>query len=136
MHRKHTTTANSTQSASSVSHSEKPLRRYLSFRPVAVLAAAFAAMLTTGLAAGSFCGAAGAAATPHATSHALASSGLGYTSLAAPVRIADTRTVANGGTAGSYNGDTLAAGGHLTIDVPSADIPTTASAVVFKLTAI
>src|ERR1019366_2991648 len=112
MHRKHTTAEDGMQNARSVSHSGKTLRWYLSFRPVAVLAAAFAALLTTGLAAGSFAGVA-AAATPHA----LATSGLGYTSLASPVRIADTRAGATDPT--TYAGKTLAQGANLTVDVPA-----------------
>ena len=130
MHRKHTTAEDGMQSARSVSHSGKTLRWYLSFRPVAVLAAAFAALLTTGLAAGSFAGVA-AAATPHA----LATSGLGYTSLASPVRIADTRAGATDPT--TYAGKTLAEGTGLTVDIPaSAGVPATASAVVVNITAI
>jgi hypothetical protein len=130
MHRKHTTAEDGMQTARSVSHSGKTLRWYLSFRPVAVLAAAFAALLTTGLVAGSFAGVA-AAATPHA----LATSGLGYTSLPTPVRIADTRAGATD--PATYAGKTLAEGTGLTVDIPaSAGIPATASAVVVNVTAI
>ena len=130
MHRKHTTAEDGMRSARSVSHSGKTLRWYLSFRPVAVLAAAFAALLTTGLVGGSFAGVA-AAATPHA----LATSGLGYTSLATPIRIADTRAGATD--PATYAGKTLAEGTGLTVDIPaSAGIPATASAVVVNVTAI
>ncbi|HEY1831968.1 MAG TPA: hypothetical protein VGG38_17175 [Acidimicrobiales bacterium] len=69
-----------------------------------------------------------------ATSHALATSGLGYTPLSAPVRIADTRTGATDPS--TYAGKTLAAGGSLTIDVPSTEVPSGASAVVVDITAI
>jgi len=135
MHRKQKTTDHSTQSASSVSHSDKKLRRYLSFRPVAVLAAAAAALLTTGLAAGTAVTAAGAVSTPHATSHTLATTGLGYTPLASPVRIADTRAGATD--PATYAGKTLSGGGSLTIDIPaSAALPSTASAIVVNLSAI
>jgi hypothetical protein len=133
MHRKHTTAEDGMQNARSVSHSGKTLRRRLSFRPVAIIAAAFAALLTTGLVAGPLAGVSGAAS---ATSHALATAGLGYTPLASPVRIADTRTVAGGGTASPYNGKTLAEGTSLTVDVPSTDVPATASAVVVNITAV
>src|ERR1019366_233627 len=102
MHRKHTTAKDGMQSARSVSHSGKTLRWYLSIRPVAVLAAAAAALLTTGLVAGPLASISGAAATSNPTSHALATTGLGYTPLTSPVRIADTRTVAGGGTASPY----------------------------------
>jgi hypothetical protein len=130
MHRKHTTAEDGMQNARSVSHSGKTLRWYLSFRPVAVLAAAFAALLTTGLFAGSF-GVAASAATPHA----LATSGLGYTALASPVRIADTRAGATD--PATYAGKTLAEGTGLTVDIPaSLNIPATASAVVVNITAI
>jgi hypothetical protein len=122
------------QGGRSVSHSGKTLRWY-SFRPVAVLAAAAAALLTTGLAVGPLAAAeAGAVTVPHATSHALATSGLAYTPLAAPVRIADTR--AGAVDPSTYAGKTLADGGSLTVDVPSADIPANASAVVVNVTAI
>jgi hypothetical protein len=131
MHRKHTTAEDGMQTARSVSHSGKTLRWYLSFRPVAVLAAAFAALLTTGLVAGSFAGVA-AAATPHA---ALATSSLGYTSLPTPIRIADTRAGATD--PATYAGKTLAEGTGLTVDIPaSAAIPASASAVVVNITAI
>jgi len=76
------------------------------------------------------------AATSNSASHALATTGLGYTPLSAPIRIADTRTVAGGGTASPYNGMTLAGGTSLTVDVPATDIPATASAVVVNITAI
>src|SRR6185437_5139205 len=120
MHRKHTTAEDSMQTARSVSHSGKTLRWYLSFRPVAVLAAAFAALLTTGLVAGPLAGAPAGAATSHATSHALATTGLGFTPLAAPVRLADTRAGASD--PATYAGKTLAEGASLTIDVPTADV--------------
>src|ERR1039458_1268405 len=130
MHRKHTTAKDGMQSARSVSHSGKTLRWYLSIRPVAVLAAAAAALLTTGLVAGPLAGVSGAAP----TSHALATTGLGYTPLASPVRIADTRAGATDPS--TYAGKTLAEGTGLTVDVPSADIPATASAVVVNITSI
>jgi hypothetical protein len=92
--------------------------------------AAFAALLTTGLVAGTFAGVATAA-----TPHALATSGLGYTSLPTPVRIADTRAGATD--PATYAGKTLAEGTGLTVDIPaSANIPATASAVVVNVTAI
>ena len=131
MHRKHTTAKDGMQSARSVSHSGKTLRWYLSIRPVAVLAAAAAALLTTGLVAGPLAGVSGAAP----TSHALATTGLGYTPLASPVRIADTRAGATDPS--TYAGKTLAQGANLTVDVPaSAAVPANASAVVVNVTAI
>jgi hypothetical protein len=133
MHRKHTTAEDGMQTARSVSHSGKTLRWYLSFRPVAVIAAAFAALLTTGLVAGPLASISGAA-TASATPHALATSGLGYTPLTAPVRIADTRAGATDPT--TYAGKTLAEGTSLAVDVPSGDVPATASAVVVNVTAI
>src|ERR1700683_1611589 len=96
MHRKHTTAEDGMQSARSVSHSGKTLRWYLSFRPVAVLAAAFAALLTTGLVAGSFAGAAGAVEVGHATA---VTSGT-YVPLT-PARITDTRAASGFPNAGS-----------------------------------
>jgi len=132
MHRKHTTAEDSMKSARSVSQSGKT-PWYLSIRPVAVLASAFAALLTTGIVAGSFAGAA-QGATTHATSHALATTGLGYTPLTAPVRIADTRAGATDPS--TYAGKSLAEGTSLTVDVPTTDIPATASAVVVNITAI
>jgi len=135
MHRKHTTAEDGMQSARSVSHSGKTLRWYLSFRPVAVLAALFASFLTTGLVAGSFAGVAGAVVTGHAESHALATSGLGYTALPSPIRIADTRTGATDPS--TYAGKTLATGTSLTVDIPaSAGVPTNAGAIVVNITAI
>jgi hypothetical protein len=134
MHRKHTTAEDGMQGGRSVSHSGKTLRWY-SFRPVAVLAAAAAALLTTGLAVGPLAAAeAGAVTVPHATSHVLATSGLGYTPLTAPVRIADTRSAAVD--PATYAGKTLADGGSLTIDIPTADVPANASAAVVNITAI
>jgi hypothetical protein len=131
MHRKHTTAEDGMQSARSVSHSGKTLRWYLSFRPVAILAAAFAAILTSGLVAGTFAGVASAAVTPHA----LATSGLAYTALPTPVRIADTRAGATD--PATYAGKTLAEGTGLTVDLPaSANIPAAASAVVVNVTAV
>jgi hypothetical protein len=116
--------------ARSVSQSRKTLRRHLSFRPVAVLAAGFAALLTTGLVAGPLAGAPAGAA----TKHALATTGLGYTPLTAPVRIADTRAGASD--PATYAGKTLAPGASVTVDVPTADVPANASAVVVNVTAI
>jgi hypothetical protein len=133
MHRKHTTAEDGMKTARSVSHSGKTLRWYLSFRPVAVMAAAFAALLTTGLVAGPLAGVS-SAATSHAT---LATTNLGYTSLPSPVRIADTRTVAGGGTVNPYNGKTLAEGTSQTIDIPpSAGVPINAGAIVVNVTAV
>src|ERR1039457_1464043 len=130
MHRKHTTAKDGMQSARSVSHSGKTLRWYMSIRPVAVLAAAAATLLTTGLVAGPLAGVSGAAP----TSHALATTGLGYTPLASPARIADTRAGATDPS--TYAGKTLAAGANLTVDVPaSAAVPANASAVVVNVTA-
>ncbi len=42
----------------------------------------------------------------------------GYVALTSPTRIADTRTVANGGSTNAYNGKTLAAGTSLAITCP------------------
>jgi hypothetical protein len=60
-------------------------------------------------------------------------SNLGYTPLSAPVRIADTRTGATDPS--TYQGLTLAAGGSLTIDMPT-NVPAGAGAVVVQVTAI
>jgi len=116
------------QTARSVSHSGKTLRWYLSFRPVAVLAAAFAALLTTGLVAGSFAGAAGAVETPHATA---TTSGT-YVPLT-PARISDTRAASGFPNAGG----TLTAGGTENVVVEGAGgVPTTGvSAVVLNVAA-
>jgi hypothetical protein len=117
------------QSARSVSHSGKTLRWYLSFRPVAVLAAAFAALLTTGLVAGSFAGAAGAVVVgPHATA---VTSGT-YVPLT-PARISDTRAASGFPNAGA----TLTAGGSENVVVEGAGgVPTSGvSAVVLNVAA-
>jgi hypothetical protein len=117
------------QTARSVSHSGKTLRWYLSFRPVAVLAAAFAALLTTGLVAGSFAGAAGAVTTvPHATA---TTSGT-YVPLT-PTRISDTRAASGFPNAGS----TLSSGGSENVVVEGAGgVPTSGvSAVVLNVAA-
>lgn len=130
MHRKHTTAEDGMQSARSVSHSGKTLRWYLSFRPVAVLAAAFAATLTTGLVAGSLgAGIAGAEVVGHATA---VTSGT-YVPLT-PARITDTRAASGFPNAGS----TLTAGGTLNVTVEGAGgVPTSGvAAVVLNVTAV
>lgn len=60
-------------------------------------------------------------------------SGLAFTPLPAPTRIADTRSAATD--PATYAGDTLSPGGELTVDMPGA-VPSTAGAVVAQLTAI
>ncbi len=60
---------------------------------------------------------------------------LGYVALASPMRIADTRTVANGGSTNAYNGKTLAAGTSLAVSASGA-VPTSASAIVVNVTAV
>jgi adhesin/invasin len=77
---------------------------------------------------------ASAATSRAAAPRAITTTNLGYTSLAAPVRIADTRTGATD--PATYAGKTLAPGASLTIDLPSADVPAGAGAVVAQLTAI
>jgi hypothetical protein len=90
-----------------------------------------AALLTGGIIGGSFGAVAGAATAPHA----LTTTGLGYTSLSSPVRIADTRAGATD--PATYAGKTLAEGTGLTVDIPaSAGLPATASAVVVHITAV
>lgn len=66
--------------------------------------------------------------------HTVQSTGLGFTPLASPVRIADTRTGA--ADPATYAGDTLCPGGQLTIDLPSSFVPAGAGAVVVQVTAI
>jgi hypothetical protein len=61
-------------------------------------------------------------------------SGLGFTSLSAPVRIADTRAGASD--PATYAGDTLCPGGQLTVDIPSAQVPSGAGAIVAQVTAV
>jgi hypothetical protein len=65
-----------------------------------------------------------------------ASCGLGYVALASPTRIADTRTVAGGGSTNPYNGHTLSAGGSLAITVPAGVAPAAATAIVVNITAV
>jgi len=64
---------------------------------------------------------------------AIPTSGLGYTSLSAPIRIADTRSGATD--PATYASDTLCPGGSLTVDMPSG-VATNAGAVVAQLTAV
>ena len=59
---------------------------------------------------------------------------LGFTPLSSPVRIVDTRVGA--ADPPIYAGDTLCAGGALTIDIPSADVPSGAGAIVAQLSAV
>ncbi|MHB8329723.1 MAG: hypothetical protein ACYDD6_08895 [Acidimicrobiales bacterium] len=69
------------------------------------------------------------------TAHALATSGLGYTPLASPVRIADTRSGATD--PATYAGKTLAENTQLTVDIPAtAGVPANAGAVVVNVTAV
>jgi len=133
MHRKHTTAEDGMQTARSVSQSRKTLRRHLSFRPVAVLAAACAAFLTGGLAAGAFgAGTAGAVVTGRATSHATATTSGTYVPLT-PARISDTRAASGFPNAGA----TLTAGGTEKVVVEGAGgVPTSGvSAVVLNVAA-
>jgi hypothetical protein len=72
-----------------------------------------------------------------ATSRAVTTTNLGYTALASPVRIADTRAGATDPStyAGStYAGDTLCSSCSVTVDVPG--VPANAGAIVAQLTAI
>lgn len=62
------------------------------------------------------------------------SSNLGFTPLPSPIRIADTRSGA--ADPSTYAGDTLSPGGELTIDIPSADVPSDAGAIVAQLSAV
>jgi len=59
---------------------------------------------------------------------------LGFTPLASPVRIADTRSGATDPS--KYAGDTLCPGGSLTVDIPAGDVPPAASAIVAQLSAV
>ncbi|MGH9917637.1 MAG: hypothetical protein ACRD6W_02010, partial [Nitrososphaerales archaeon] len=67
-----------------------------------------------------------------ATTHAIASTNLGYTPLASPTRIADTRSGATDPS--TYAGNTLCSGCSRTVDLPG--LPSGAGAVVGQLTAI
>jgi hypothetical protein len=60
--------------------------------------------------------------------------GLGFTPLSSPVRIADTRSAA--ADPATYANDTLCPGGALTVDIPAEDVPAGAGAIVAQLTAI
>ncbi|MGH9920401.1 MAG: hypothetical protein ACRD6W_16225, partial [Nitrososphaerales archaeon] len=69
------------------------------------------------------------------TASSVTATGLGYNPLAAPVRIADTRSGATDPS--TYAGKTLSgSGATLTVDVPSSDVPAGAGAIVAQLTAI
>jgi adhesin/invasin len=76
------------------------------------------------------------AATRHAasTSHAVTTTGLGYTPISPPVRIADTRSGATD--PATYAGKTLGPGQSLTVDMPSGTVPANAGAIVAQLTAV
>jgi hypothetical protein len=131
MYEKQRTAENSTKSARSVSLSGKLSRGVLSAFSVRTFFAAIAALLMGGMVASTFGAAAGAAVAPHA----LSTSGLGYTALGSPVRIADTRTGATD--PATYAGKSLAEGTSLTVDIPaSAGLPANASAVVVHITAV
>jgi hypothetical protein len=69
-----------------------------------------------------------------AVAHAIPTTSLGFTALSSPVRIADTRSGATDPS--TYAGDTVCPGGSLTIDIPSADVPSGAGAIVAQLTAV
>jgi adhesin/invasin len=129
MHRKRTTADTSTQAARPVRHSDKPSRRYHGIRPVAVLAAAAASLLTVGVFAGSI---SAGAATSKATSHAVSTGGslVGVT----PARLADTRA----GSGFQDAGDTPGAGGTINVQVTGkGGVPASGvSAVVLNVTAV
>lgn len=79
--------------------------------------------------------AAGFAVLPAAAATPLAITNLGYTPLASPVRIADTRSGATD--PATYAGKTLTEGTSLTVDIPaSANVPANAGAVVVNIAAI
>jgi len=71
---------------------------------------------------------------PGSSPRAIATTNLGYTSVSSPVRVADTRTGATDPS--TYAGDTLCPGGTLTIDIPGADVPSNAAAIVAQLSAV
>ncbi|MGH9917924.1 MAG: hypothetical protein ACRD6W_03490, partial [Nitrososphaerales archaeon] len=74
-----------------------------------------------------------AVSTQERSARAIQTTGLGFTPLASPVRVADTRTSAIDPS--TYAGDTLCPAGQLTVDMPSS-VPSDAGAVVGELTAI
>jgi hypothetical protein len=71
--------------------------------------------------------------TPELT-HSLTTTNLGFSALPSPVRVADSRPGATD--PATYSGGTLGPGGTLTVDMPPADVPAGAGAVVAQLTAI
>jgi hypothetical protein len=135
MHRKRNA-ENDVPRAGSIRRSGKLSRWNMSLRRRITAACAVVALVSVGTVVGTT-GVASAASLPCPTG---ASCGNGYVPLASPTRIADTRTVANGGSTNPYNGKTLAAGTNLAVTVPTtgagAVVPATATAVVVNITAV
>ncbi len=132
MHRMRRTAENEKSSAGPAGGSRRISRWNMSFRRRITTACAVVALVSVGTIVGTT--GVASAATPLACPTG-ASCALGYVPLASPTRIADTRTVANGGSASSYNGDTLAAGTSLAVSAAGA-VPSTATAIVVNVTAI
>ena len=132
MHRKRSNAENDVPITGSIRRSGKFSRWNTSFRRRITTACAVVALVSVGTIVGTTGVASAATPLPCPTG---ASCALGYVPLPSPTRIADTRTVANGGSASSYNGDTLAAGTSLAVSAAGA-VPSTASAIVVNVTAV
>jgi hypothetical protein len=131
MHRKRSHAENDVPRAGSSRRSRRSSRWNLSFRQLVATASAMVALVSVGTVLG-ISGVASAASLPCPTG---ATCALGYVALASPTRIADTRTVAQGGSTNAYNGQTLSAGHGLAISAASA-VPPAASAIVVNVTAV
>ena len=118
MHRKRRNAENDVPSAGSIRRSGKFSRWNMSFRRRITAACAVVALVSVGTVVGTTSVATAAPGSlPCPTGESCA---LGYVALASPTRIADTRTVANGGSTNAYNGKTLAAGTSLAVSAAGA----------------
>jgi hypothetical protein len=134
MHRKRSNAENDVSRAEPIRRSGKPSRLTMSFRRLIVTASAVVALVSVGTVVGTTSIASAAPGSlPCPTG---ASCALGYVPLTSPTRIADTRTLANGGSTSLYNNKTLAAGTSLAVTVPTTVVPATATAIVVNVTAI